>query len=136
VAALVPMGKQAARYGIPLTVSEVGVQILQFSDRSAIAALLGAAAVGLYSTNYSIAEKLVILVQAPLIYAAHSPIVAAWERGDRTETMSLIRTATRWLMLFGAPVVAIAAVRGDLISTLLLGEAYASGHVVIPMAAA
>jgi O-antigen/teichoic acid export membrane protein len=121
---------------MPLSVSEVGVQILQFSDRYALGALLGPAAVGLYGTNYSIAEKLVILVQAPLIYAAHSPIVAAWERGDRREVASLIRTAMRWLMLLGAPVVAFSAVRGELVSALLLGEQYAQGHVVIPIAAA
>jgi O-antigen/teichoic acid export membrane protein len=129
-------GRESARFGMPLSASEVGVQVLQFSDRYAVGALIGPAAVGLYGTNYSIAEKLVILVQAPLIYAAHSPIVAAWERGDRREVASLIRTAMRWLMLFGAPVVAFSAVRGDLVSSLLLGEQYAQGHVVIPIAAA
>jgi O-antigen/teichoic acid export membrane protein len=128
--------REAASFGLPLSVSEIGVQVLQFSDRWAVAALLGPAAVGLYGTNYSIAEKLVILVQAPLIYAAHSPIVSAWERGDRGEVASLIRTALRWLVIFGAPLVAFTAVRADLISSLLLGEEYASGHVVIPVAAA
>jgi O-antigen/teichoic acid export membrane protein len=129
-------GRESASFGLPLSVSEVGVQVLQFSDRYAVGALIGPAAVGLYGTNYSIAEKLVILVQAPLIYAAHSPIVAAWERGDRREVASLIRTAMRWLMLFGAPVVAFTVVRGDLVSSLLLGQQYAEGHAVIPIAAA
>jgi O-antigen/teichoic acid export membrane protein len=130
------IGRQAMSFGGPLTLSEIGVQLLQFSDRFAIGAILGAAAVGLYGTNYSIAEKLVILVQAPLIYAAHSPIINAWERGDRRETISLLRTATRWLILFGAPIVAFSAVRGELISVLLLSEDYAPGHLVIPVAAA
>ena len=136
LARILRAGRESASFGLPLSVSEVGVQVLQFSDRYAIGALLGPAAVGLYGTNYSIAEKLVILVQAPLIYAAHSPIVAAWERGDRREVASLIRTAMRWLMLFGAPLVAFSVVRGELVSSLLLGEQYAQGHVVIPIAAA
>jgi O-antigen/teichoic acid export membrane protein len=133
---LLSMTRQAAAFGIPLTLSEVGVQILQFSDRWVISLILGSAAVGLYGTNYSIAEKLVILVQAPLIYAAHSPIVAAWERHDQREVASLLRTATRWLALLGAPIVAFALVRGELISAFLLGEEYAPGHIVIPLAAA
>src|SRR5262249_16139208 len=91
------MGQAMVHFGLPLSVWEIGVQILQYSDRYAIAALLGAAAVGLYSTNYSIAEKLLILVQAPLVYAAHPPIMASWERGQRAEAEDLIQTATRWL---------------------------------------
>ncbi len=130
------MGRAMVHFGLPLSVSEIGVQVLQYSDRYAIAALLGAAAVGLYSTNYSIAEKLLILVQAPLVYAAHPPIMASWERGERAEAEEMIQTATRWLLLLGLPLVAFTVARSELVSRFLLGEAYVSGHFVIPIIAA
>ncbi|TME35130.1 MAG: lipopolysaccharide biosynthesis protein [Chloroflexi bacterium] len=129
------IARESLTYGAPLTLSEVGAQILSYSDRWTIGLLLGPAAVGLYSTNYSIAEKLVILVQAPLIYAAHSQIVTAWESKAPDRTRHLIAVATRWLALVGVPLVAFTAVRGEMLSALLLGETFASGHVIIPIAA-
>ena len=130
------IARESLAYGAPLTVSEVGAQILTYSDRWTIGLVLGPAAVGLYSTNYSIAEKLILLLQAPLIYAAHSQIVNAWESDTRERTRRLIESATRWLALLGIPLVVFTVVRGEMLSALLLGEAFAGGHVEIPIAAA
>jgi O-antigen/teichoic acid export membrane protein len=127
------IGGELARFGLPLTAFELAAQALTYSDRYVIAVLLGTGAVGLYSTNYSIAEKLLILVQAPLIQAVHVHVVSAWERGDAPAAEQLIRTATRWLLLAGLPLVAITAVRSELISGLLLGEAFVAGHRVLPI---
>ena len=127
--------RESLAYGVPLTLSEIGAQILTYSDRLTIGLLLGPAAVGLYSTNYSIAEKLVLLLQAPLIYAAHSQIVTAWESETVDRTRRLIAAATRWLVVLGVPLVVFSAVRGDMLSALLLGEAFAGGHMIIPIAA-
>jgi O-antigen/teichoic acid export membrane protein len=133
---VVTIFREAFGFGAPLTVSDVGTQILDYSDRYMLAALIGPVAVGLYSPNYSIAEKLILLAQGPLIYAAHSQIVAQWESGDQLATQRLIRTATRWLVLLGAPMVAFTVVRSAMISALLLGDAYVEGHQVIPIVAA
>jgi O-antigen/teichoic acid export membrane protein len=127
--------RDALGFGMPLAVSEIGVQTLAYSDRYVISLLLGAAAVGLYSTNYSIAEKLLILVQAPLIYAAHPQIVSNWEHGHHADTQRMVRNATRWLLILGLPLVAFTLVRGEMVSALLLGEAFLPGHVVIPIVA-
>ena len=128
--------REAFGFGMPLAVSEIGVQTLAYSDRYVISLLLGAAAVGLYSTNYSIAEKLLILVQAPLIYAAHPQIVSTWEHGHRADTERMIRNATRWLLILGTPLVAFTLVRGEMVSALLLGNAFVPGHTVIPIVSA
>jgi O-antigen/teichoic acid export membrane protein len=125
--------KQAASFGGPLTISEIGTQMLDYSDRYAIAALLGSAAIGLYSTNYSIAEKLIVLAQGPLIYASHSQIIGHWERGERTTAERLVATSSRWLLLVGMPLVAFTVVRSGMVSAFLLGDAYADGHWVIPI---
>ncbi|HEY2593800.1 MAG TPA: lipopolysaccharide biosynthesis protein [Chloroflexota bacterium] len=129
------ISRDALGFGMPLAVSEIGVQTLAYSDRYVISLLLGAAAVGLYSSNYSIAEKLLILVQAPLIFAAHPQIVSNWEHGDHADTQRMIRNATRWLLVLGIPLVAFTVVRGEMVSALLLGEAFLPGHVVIPIVA-
>jgi O-antigen/teichoic acid export membrane protein len=118
---------------MPLGVSQIGIQVLAYSDRFFISLLLGAAAVGLYSTNYSIAEKLLILVQAPLIYAAHPQIVSSWEQHRRADTERMIRNATRWLLILGVPLVAFTMVRSEMVSAVLLGEAFVPGHDVIPI---
>jgi O-antigen/teichoic acid export membrane protein len=129
------ISREAFKFGMPLAVSQIGVQVLAYSDRYIISLLLGAAAVGLYSTNYSIAEKLLILVQAPLIYAAHPQIVSSWENSQRTDTERMIRNATRWLLILGVPLVAFTLVRSELVSALLLGEQFVPGHTVIPIVA-
>jgi O-antigen/teichoic acid export membrane protein len=132
---IVGISREAVSFGLPLAVSEIGVQVLAYSDRYAIAFFLGAQAVGLYSTNYSISEKLLILVQAPLIYAAHSRIVSRWELGDHVETEAMVRNATRWLLILGAPLVALTFVRGEMISAFLLGEVFVAGHAILPIVA-
>ena len=109
--------------------------MLAYSDRYVIAILLGAGAVGVYSTNYSIAEKLLIVVQAPLIYAAHPQIMSTWEHGHHVRTQQMVRNATRWLVILGAPLVALTLVRNEMISAFLLGEAFVPGHIVIPIVA-
>lgn len=129
------IAREALSFGMPLAISEVGVQTLAYSDRYAIALILGAGAVGLYSTNYSIAEKLLILVQGPLIYAAHPQIVSTWEHGRHADTERMVRNATRWLMILGLPLVALTCVRSELISAILLGEAFVPGHAVLPIVA-
>jgi len=125
--------RDAVEFGMPLGVSQIGIQALAYSDRFFISLLLGAAAVGLYSTNYSIAEKLLILVQAPLIYAAHPQIVSSWEQQHRTHTERMIKNATRWLLILGVPLVAFTIVRSEMVSAILLGEAFVPGHDVIPI---
>ncbi|MBV9173876.1 MAG: lipopolysaccharide biosynthesis protein, partial [Chloroflexi bacterium] len=127
---------ETARYGAAFALTGIGDQTLAFSDRFIIGALIGPAAVGLYSTNYSIAEKLLILVQAPLIYAATPRVTSLWENNARQEAVDLIRTALRWLTMMGAPVVAFALVRGDFLSGLLLGQKYVEAHAVIPIVTA
>jgi O-antigen/teichoic acid export membrane protein len=129
------ISREALTFGLPLAISEIGVQILAYSDRYAIAFLLGAQAVGLYSTNYSISEKLIILVQAPLIFAAHSRIVTQWEHGEYAETQHMVRNATRWLLVLGAPLVALTFVRSEMISAVLLGEEFVPGHTIMPIVA-
>jgi O-antigen/teichoic acid export membrane protein len=130
------ISRDAIGFGMPLAVSEIGIQTLAYSDRYVISILLGAAAVGLYSTNYSIAEKLLILVQAPLIYAAHSQIISNWEHGHHADTQRMIKNACRWLLILGVPLVAFTVVRGEMVSALLLGEAFVPGHGVIPIVSA
>jgi O-antigen/teichoic acid export membrane protein len=127
---------EATSFGIPFALTGIGDQTLAFSDRFIIGALLGPAAVGLYSTNYSIAEKLLILVQAPLIYAAQPRIISLWESGARADAERLVRTATRWLIMLGAPVLTFTIVRGDLLSDVVLGDKYVEAHIVIPLVTA
>jgi O-antigen/teichoic acid export membrane protein len=129
------ISREAIMFGMPLAVSEIGVQTLAYSDRYAIALFIGAGAVGLYSTNYSIAEKLLVLVQAPLIYAAHSQIMSHWELDHHSDAERLIRSATRWLLILGVPLVALTFVRSEMISAALLGEAFVAGHTVLPLVA-
>lgn len=124
---------EIARFGLPLSASELGVQVLLFSDRYVIGALVGAAAVGIYSTNYSIADKLLIVLRTPLVYATHPQIMYLWAQGDRGAAGRLIQTGSRWLILLGAPLVAFTVVRSQMISGLLLGEAFAGGHAVVPI---
>jgi O-antigen/teichoic acid export membrane protein len=124
---------EASGFGMPLAISSVGDQILTYSDRYLIGAVLGPAAVGLYSTNYSIAEKLLVLVQAPLIYAASPQLFSHWEGGSPLEAERLIRTATRWLLMLGIPILVFTAVASRLLSSILLGDTFAEGHFVIPI---
>jgi O-antigen/teichoic acid export membrane protein len=130
------MWTELSSFGMPFALAGVGEQVLTFSDRYIIGALLGPAAVALYSTNYSIAEKVFTLVQAPLIYASWPQLNAHWEAGERVETERLIRTAMRWLLMIGVAILAFTVVRSHLISALMLGDTLGEGHLVIPIVTA
>jgi O-antigen/teichoic acid export membrane protein len=48
----------------------------------------------------------------------------------------MIKNACRWLLILGVPLVAFTVVRGEMVSALLLGEAFVPGHGVIPIVSA
>ncbi|MDQ6672248.1 MAG: lipopolysaccharide biosynthesis protein [Chloroflexota bacterium] len=130
------MWTEMTSFGTPFALAGIGEQVLTFSDRYIIGALLGPAAVALYSTNYSIAEKLFALIQAPLIYASGPHLNTHWEHGAAAEAERLIRTAMRWLFMIGVAILAFTIVRSRLLSALVLGDSLAEGHLVIPIVTA
>jgi O-antigen/teichoic acid export membrane protein len=72
-----------AAFGGPLTLWMGGALLLSLSDRFVIEWLLGAARVGVYTALYETAYRSTGLLLAPILLAAHPPIMRAWTATSR-----------------------------------------------------
>ncbi|UPW01297.1 oligosaccharide flippase family protein [Halorussus gelatinilyticus] len=123
------------RYGYPLIGMTLGYVLLNFADRILLELLKSSRAVGIYSSNYSIVNRGLPLVLAPIIQAAHPLIMNTWTGDNEEELGELLETYTRYFLLLGVPATVYATVLSRPLSVLFLGDSYHQGYVVIPLVA-
>jgi len=125
--------RKFVRYGGPMIFWFLGSQILSMSDRFIIGALKGPVHVGIYVSNYALVRQAVGLVAGPLLMAAHPLIVNAWENGSKDAIQGIVSGFSRYYLMIVVPFAACVAILSYEIATLLLGEAYREGHVIMPI---
>jgi O-antigen/teichoic acid export membrane protein len=110
--------------------------LLTFVDRVLIELLAGTAAVGVYSSNYTLVQTGLPLVLSPLIQAAHPAIMSNWS-GNNQETMrELITEYSRYFLLLGVGATVFAGIISRPLSVFILGQEFHPGYVIIPIVAA
>jgi O-antigen/teichoic acid export membrane protein len=119
-------------YGVPLVGWYLGMQLLNVSDRFIIQWFRGSAEVGIYASNYYLAEG-GYLVFTPILVAAGPLIMTAWAHHGPLQTSGLISAISRYFLIIAIPLVVGAAVLSVELAALLLGAEYREGHVVIPL---
>ncbi|HEU4928318.1 MAG TPA: oligosaccharide flippase family protein [Candidatus Krumholzibacteria bacterium] len=122
-----------AAYGLPMLGWTLSSRVLGVSDRFILDAYQGSAAVGIYSANYTLVTMGFGLLSGPLLTAAHPLIVASWKSGGAQHAPRTIESFSRLYVLALMPVVAALAVCSREVSAILLGEAFRSGHEIIPI---
>ncbi|MDS0280765.1 oligosaccharide flippase family protein [Halomicroarcula sp. S3CR25-11] len=122
-------------YGVPMVGFIIGDAFLVQADRVLLEVLAGSAAVGIYSSNYMLVDRGLRLVYTPLTNAISPIIIDSWEEDNEREIADLLNTFTRYFALLGIPALVGVAVLSQTVSTLLIGDDFTAGYVVIPLVA-
>lgn len=125
-----------ARYGLPLLGWILGTPLLREADRVLIEYLADSAAVGVYSSNYAIADRGVHVLFLPMLTAAYPIIMNAWNGSNEREVQELITGFTRYFFILAVPAFVLIAALSRPMSTILLDARYHEGYVVFPLVAA
>ncbi len=124
-----------ATFGLPMIGWLLGMNVLNFIDQILIQALLGSRSVGIYASNYSLANKALPLIFAPIVQAAHPIVMNIWDGGNHERVRQTVTQLTRYYLLFGAPITTLVALYGEPMSSLVLSQQYEVGYLVIPFVA-
>lgn len=120
------------KYGAPLTISIVGLWLLDFSDRYIIKYLLGSHAVGVYSACYNITwNSLFMLVH--LFYMMEEPLamkIYAQEGADALK--GFIACEVRLFLILIVPCIFFLCVYSDTIFSFMVSAKYQSGASLVP----
>ncbi|MDS0284524.1 lipopolysaccharide biosynthesis protein [Haloarcula onubensis] len=124
-----------AGYGLPMVGWILGDPLLNQADRFLIEFLRGSAMVGIYFSNYSLADRGLRLAMIPLLDAIQPIIINRWEGDNEAEIEALLTRFTKYFLLLAVPALVLLAALSRPLSTVFLGEAYHEGYVVIPIVA-
>ncbi len=123
-------------FGIPMFGIEFSTTLITITDRYIINAILGAEALGWYTSAFTLVEYAQGIVTMALATAALPIFLRLYaEEGDQA-AHGFIDDALRLYYVAAIPVVLIVASAGEAIITLLAGEKYAAGAAVMPWVAA
>lgn len=117
-------------FSLPLVPSYYGNIILSFADRLAIAALLGAEAVGIYAAAYSLAQVMNEIF-VPISTALFPAVSRRWDRDDRQSARWLLSNTLRYYLLLAIPALAGMVLLGPELLVILSTELIAAA--VVPL---
>jgi len=123
-------------YGLPLIGWIIGDPLLNQADRFLIEFLRGSATVGIYTSNYSLADRGLRLAMIPLLDAIQPIVIDRWSGNNQEQIEELLRQFTKYFFILAVPALVLLGALSRPLSTLLLGEAYHEGYVVIPLVGA
>ncbi len=118
-------------YGMPLMGNQLATSVLNKSDIYIITASLGASAVGIYQTNYSLIATAFTLLNASVMRGCYPTIIRAWSEGRKEDVKRLLDQAVRMYMLIAIPAVAGVFAVSDVMAYALFESQYVSGHIVM-----
>ncbi|MBP1987796.1 oligosaccharide flippase family protein [Halolamina salifodinae] len=130
------LGARFLRYGFPMIGWLLGLTLLNFADRVLIEFIQGSSAVGVYSSNYSLVNRGLLLVFTPLIQTIHPILMNRWDGENVSEVEGLMTDFTRYFLIIGVAATIFAGVVSRPLSTILLAPEYRDGYVLIPIVAA
>ena len=129
------LAKEMARYSFPLVIGNLAAWVLSLSDRYILEFFRGAQEVGIYSVNYAIAEKTIVLLTT-LFWLASRPIgIYVWEKDGEERARDFVSSVTRYYLLLCVPAVVGLSVLAQLVMVILAGATYHEGFRVMPLIA-
>src|SRR5690606_17081135 len=107
--------------------------IINSSDRLIIRQLLGAAAVGVYSAAYQLAQYTVMMVLLSVHSAGYPLLLRAFERGGRLKAREQAYRNVSLLLAVGVPAAAGVSLLTTNLAYLFMGELFRdSAHLILP----
>jgi O-antigen/teichoic acid export membrane protein len=122
-------------YGLPLMILESLGLVLRLSDRYLIEAMLGVDELGQYSASYNLTAYLDLILLATLLQAIRPAYMQIWESQTREQTQRFLSRGLHIYSLIGIPFIAIFSITSPYLLSLLAGQKYAAGTVIIPWVA-
>ena len=127
-----PLARALLAYGAPLMLLESLGLVLRLSDRYLIEAFLGVESLGQYAASYNLVAYLDLIVLAALVQAVRPMYMQLHERDGEAATRAFLSRGLHVYLALGLPFVAVFSLVSPHVLTVLAGEAYAPGTVVIP----
>lgn len=119
------MLSQYLRFGIPLMGLAVSNWFLTTSDRYIIKLFGNNTEVGIYSTNYSLANSIYMMFSLVVVNAFHPIIMKEWSK-DKENTLHLVSSAIDLYLMMMVPLTFYGCLKADLLLSLFKGDLYAS----------
>ena len=121
-------------YGFPLIGWYIGTIVLNLTDRYILDYFATSHEVGIYSANFTIAVQALALICNPIFFAFQPLLLNyAEENDDKKMIESRISYFTRIFILIAFPFGAYFSIYRNEISTIILGEEFAKGSMIIPI---
>jgi len=130
------LARSMLAFGLPVAVTALGSQALQYLDRFLLGAMRGPKELGLYAANYSLADRAMGLLFTSLFLAAHPLMVRAWSEGRTGDVALLIDRIRRLTIIGGVPFVVLTAIASPVLVRMALTPEYASAGLVVPIVSA
>lgn len=127
--------KQFALYGIPLTISRLGVWLLNLSDRYLIGALLTSYELGVYSSCYNVTWNSLFLI-VNLFFMMEEPLaMKVLVHEGKKGLKDFVRHETRIFLIFFTPLLFFLCCYSDFIFSIMVSKEYQKGAVIVPYVA-
>ncbi|WP_434530802.1 lipopolysaccharide biosynthesis protein [Haloarcula sp. NS06] len=123
-------------YGLPMVGWIMGDPLLNQADRFLIEVLRDSATVGIYASNYSLADRGMRLVMIPLLDAIQPIVINKWNGDNVKEIEGLLRQFTRYFLILSVPALVLLGALSRPLSEVFLGQEFHEGFIVIPVVGA
>jgi len=132
---IVGLGRKYLKYGMPLLVALVSIQISMYGDQLVIWYLLGTEFVGIYAPNYLLTERLIVTAYS-IMSIAYVPILYRhWEAGDEAKAYRFLWQVVLVYLVLVSPLVLVLYLFGVEISAYIIDAKFRAGAVIIPVLA-
>lgn len=124
---------QFASYGMPLVPAAMSSWALVLADRYVIGALRGAAEVGLYSTAYTLGDKIMNLIIMPLMITMGPVMVMTFEKNGQLLVQQVQTQFTRYYAMVTFPIIAGMTAVTFQFFQVFVGPSYREAYAVLPI---
>lgn len=124
--------KETLKYGFPLFIYEVAVDILNYGDRFLIQYYMGSESLGIYSVGYNMVTYIYSGIILPLRLAIFPIYLEIWNKEGSKATKEFLGRALTYSLMIIIPIIfGICAVGKDLI-VFLASEKFIQSYYIIP----
>jgi len=112
------------RFGLPIAITSVGGQVLQFADRYMIAILMSKVDVGIYNVTYNLTDKVLGLIFSILFSSMYPVGSRAWALGKKADAEGLLVNLSNLTAALSGSFIWFQAVSGVTLVRWLAGELF------------
>ncbi|WP_307284787.1 polysaccharide biosynthesis C-terminal domain-containing protein [Bacillus sp. SORGH_AS_0510] len=126
--------KKLWTYGFPLIGWYIGTTVMNLTDRFMIEYFRSSHEVGIYSANFTIAVQAIALICNPLFFAVQPRMMNEIQQNkDKEYIEQKISHYTQLFIMISLPFGVYFSIYRKEVSSLLLGEQFTSGAIIIPI---